>query len=64
MHANHSSARAQRGAVTIGRHGDADKRNHVERRLHAHRVHAQQERETQRQLRDFVREAGNSSSAR
>jgi len=62
MHANHSSARNQRGAITLGRRGDADKRSHVERRLLSHRMHAQQERETQRQLRDFVREVGNSSA--
>ena len=62
MHANHSSARDQRGALTMGRHGDADRRSHVERRLHAHRVHAQQERESQRQLLDFVREVGNGNA--
>ena len=62
MHANHSSARAQRGALAIGRHGDSELRSHAERRLHAHRVHAQQERETQRQLRDFVRDRGNNSA--
>ena len=62
MHANHSSARAQRGALTVARNGDSDKRSHVERRLHAHRVHAQQERESHRQLKDFVREVGNSSA--